>query len=103
MNDYKPGYFGPPELRKDWEQQVETPIGRPCSMCDVEIKAGDTGTDNGNMTMHYACEMRMVIGSVGHQLKKCSCYGGTKEDPEGFSRYDSARAALAVHMTLLES
>lgn len=44
---------------------------------------------------HVECAIRAVIGSVGHQRGKCSCYGGTEEDPPGMTRRDAARVAKA--------
>jgi hypothetical protein len=45
---------------------------------------------------HRECEMRAIIGSVGHLLRKCSCYGGNEEDPPGLSERDAARALVEV-------
>jgi hypothetical protein len=47
---------------------------------------------------HYECGLRSVIGSVGHQQKRCSCYGGTEEDPPGATRREAARAAAAYFL-----
>jgi hypothetical protein len=91
------GYFGPPHRRKDYESQVPTPVGAPCLLCDERIEEGDTGTINGfKQIIHYECGMRSVIGSVGHQMRLCSCYGGTVEDPPGMSRRQAAIAAVAL-------
>jgi len=43
---------------------------------------------------HGECELRMVIGSVGHLEGRCSCYGGDQEDPPELSVRDAARAAV---------
>jgi hypothetical protein len=45
---------------------------------------------------HRECDLRMIIGSVGHLLGKCSCYGGDQEDPPELSVRDAARAAVAI-------
>lgn len=96
-NPEGPGYFGPPHLRKEWEKQVATPIGKPCLHCEEAIVEGDIGTVNyGGQIMHYECGMRGVIGSVGHQNRTCSCYGGTEEDPPGMTRRQAAQAACAL-------
>jgi hypothetical protein len=45
---------------------------------------------------HRECDLRMVLGSVGHLEGKCSCYGGDQEDPPELSVRDAARAAVAI-------
>jgi len=44
---------------------------------------------------HPECMARSVIGSVGHQRRTCPCYGGTESDPEGMTKREAARAAVA--------
>ena len=44
--------------------------------------------------LHEECAIRSVIGSVGHQRKQCSCYGGTEEDPPGMTKRQAARVAM---------
>ena len=29
---------------------------------------------------HRECHMRMVVGSIAHQSRKCSCFGGKAQD-----------------------
>lgn len=91
-------YFGPPGLRKAWETQVEPPIGEPCTWCEEAIGADDIGTINaaGQVT-HYECGLRAVIGSLGHQTRRCSCYGGDEEDPPGLTRRQAAIVAAQYH------
>ncbi len=43
--------------------------------------------------IHRACAVRWRMGSVGHQQKKCPCYGGTEGDPPGVSKRAAADAA----------
>lgn len=94
-------YFGEPKFRKEYEEQVTTPIGVPCMHCDEPIAEGDTGTmaittgaSSGLLRpLHYECGLRGIIGSVGHQKGLCSCFGGTEEDPEGMTRRQAAVAA----------
>jgi len=90
-------YFGPASRQKQSEIQIETPIGCLCMICEEQIAQGDMGTVNsaGQIT-HYECEMRAVIGSVGHQLGRCSCFGGKEEDPEGMTRRQAAIAATRL-------
>lgn len=68
-----------------------------CEWCDepvtpAELKCSATVNRSGQ-AVHDACGLRGVIGSVGHQMRRCSCYGGTEEDPPGMTRREAARAA----------
>lgn len=94
--NYRSGYFGPPALRKDWETQIPAPVGTPCTLCEEPIAEGDMGLVQGECVRHYECDMRSIIGSVGHLMGKCSCYGGTEEDPPGMTRRQAAQAACAL-------
>lgn len=49
---------------------------------------------------HYECSVRQTVGSVAHQLGKCSCYGGTEDDPEGMTKREAAKAALNLAKVL---
>ena len=95
-------YFGDPALKKDYEEQVETPVGVPCLWCEELIEEGDIGTFQAVVSsdsemcllpMHYECQIRAAAGSVGHQKGLCSCYGGTEEDPPGMTKHEAAIAA----------
>jgi hypothetical protein len=95
------GFFGPAHMMKDYERQVAPPIGQACLLCGEAIAEGDIGTiDGADQVTHYECRMRGVIGSVGHQLRRCSCFGGTEEDPPGMSRRQAAQAACALWETI---
>jgi hypothetical protein len=61
-----------------------------CQYCYEEIEAGEESPMKG---MHRECAIRAVIGSAAHQLRECSCYGGTREDPPGMSLRASAKLA----------
>lgn len=94
MTDPVLQYFGDPKFCKEFETQVETPVGQPCRYCDEPIAEGDTGTINfAGQVMHYECSLRLVIGSIGHQKGTCSCHGGTEEDPPGMTTRQAAIAA----------
>jgi hypothetical protein len=45
--------------------------------------------------IHYECQARSIVGSVAHQQKRCSCYGGEGSDDEFPSKRIAALAALA--------
>ena len=94
-------FFGPVCMRRPDDEIVPAPVGRPCILCDELIVASDAGTVNrAGQISHYECSLRAVVGSVGHQLKRCSCYGGDQEDPEGMTRRQAAVAASRVHAWL---
>ena len=44
--------------------------------------------------VHVECIARMVLGSVAHQKRECSCYGGTGEDDPLLSKRENARLAF---------
>jgi len=96
INNYPTLYFGSPKFRKPDEEQVQTPVGATCGWCDEDVQLGDMGTIIGNQVCHYECQMRSVAGSVGHQLGRCSCFGGTEEDPEGMTNRQAAIAAARL-------
>jgi hypothetical protein len=90
-------YFGPPHMRKRGERQVATPLGLVCKGCGESITVGDAGTfDRDGRVIHYECHLRTIIGSVGHQHRRCTCYGGNEGDPPGMTRRDAAVAAVAA-------
>lgn len=70
-----------------------------CPYCSEPFVAGEpvSAANNGSELLHQECMLRMVIGSVGHQRKACSCFGGVEEDPPGATLRQSALAAAAFH------
>lgn len=94
--------WAPPEM-----ERVSTPVGSLCLYCQEPIAEGDQGvvmpfySVNGasEVAQHRACVVRTVIGSVGHLKKKCTCYGGTEEDPPDMTRRQGAEAAMLYLMT----
>lgn len=68
-----------------------------CLYCSEPVLAGEPfRVVNGADRLHPECMIRMVAGSVGHQLKSCPCFGGRDDDPPGASKREGARAAAAV-------
>lgn len=47
--------------------------------------------------IHSECLIRSLIGSVGHQLGRCGCFGGTEEDPPGRTKREAALAAYELY------
>src|SRR4051812_31533512 len=76
---------------------VATPVGQACLHCEEEIKEGDEGEmmpgGGAIRPVHAECLLRMVMGSVGHQQRRCPCYNGTEEDPPGMTTRQAAIAA----------
>ena len=90
-------YFGEawnPNIAK-FHPQAPTPLGQACSSCGEEIASGDSGfVLSSNGPIHLECFLRHLYGSVGHQGKRCSCYGGSEEDPHGMTKRQAAIAAV---------
>jgi hypothetical protein len=82
--------------------RTATPVGEKCMHCGEEIAPGDAGYYlphvEPHMTIerpwHRACFLRGIIGSVAHQEKRCSCYGGTMEDDPTLTTRQAAEAAF---------
>jgi len=79
--------------------QAETPVGQECMHCKERIETKDDGFyDSGNAVFHRACFHRVIIGSVLHQQRKCSCFGGSVEEDsatKGMTVRQEAEAAMA--------
>lgn len=70
-----------------------------CPCCDEPILEGERLAPDMRPPTHYECGLRAVIGSVGHQRGRCSCFGGSEEDPPGMTRRQAATAAaLFFHL-----
>lgn len=96
-------WFGPapfsPICNDPEVAHVPTPVGRPCLWCDEPIEAGERGyfySGTEPPAIHYACFVRQIIGSVAHQQRRCTCFGGHEEDPPGISKRQAARLALLM-------
>jgi ribosomal protein L37E len=90
-------FFGPAHLKFQGEESIATPVGAVCILCDERIAEGDMGSVYaGGTVAHYECTLRSIAGSVGHQLGRCSCYGGTEEDPPGLTHRLAAKAAARI-------
>ena len=98
--------FGEPwnEMTKALEQ-VQIPIGEKCAWCDEEFIENDQGLEIPHLgeviefrSFHKNCFLREIVGSLGHQQKKCSCHGGDTEDPPEMSIREAANAAVDFWM-----
>jgi hypothetical protein len=78
--------------------QIPTPVGRACAYCFEPILETDDGfSDSAKTPFHRECFLRLLSGSVAHQMRLCSCYLGENADQcvEGASRRHAARLAMA--------
>jgi len=65
-----------------------------CIYCEELIRPDDVlFTDAGGSPFHHDCFLRLAIGSIGHQQRKCPCFGGSVVDPPQLSRREAARLA----------
>lgn len=75
-----------------------------CLYCREPVEPGDSFRvsgqrfDGAEVLLHAECWVRLVVGSVGHMLRRCSCYGGDMDDPPGLSLRDAARQAHALYI-----
>ena len=88
--------------------RVAVPVGQLCAWCDEPITSADDGyviphlDADSTVTerpFHVECNIRQVVGSVGHQLKLCTCYGGEYEDAPMMTKREAAKAAYDQAMT----
>lgn len=96
-------YFGEP-----WNDMTQTlqrvPVPDcPCDWCQEKFIETDQGLGipdalSENFTYYHPnCFLRTILGSLGHQQKKCSCYGGETEDPPEMTLREAADAAVAEY------
>lgn len=102
--DFPTTYYGP-----GWpahlDPQPPCATDSLCAHCEEAITLSDSWAKSSTVVvgqiaraaMHRECFMRLLVGSVGHQTRQCSCYGGTLEDPRGLTRRQAARMALALY------
>src|SRR6185312_6492 len=97
-------FFNHPQLamRLGCENR-EAALNLVCFRCDEWIAPTDPAVAQSLISeegpaciaYHYECHARMVLGSLGHQQGRCSCFGGTDEDPPEMTTREAAKAALA--------
>ena len=89
-------------LNEDCDQQP-TPVGEACLRCEEPIAEGDAGVTTMCMDErgarraphHLECWLRILFGSVAHQERRCSCFGGDEgeEDPT-LTKREAAKLAV---------
>lgn len=78
-----------------------------CPFCDEPVLPGETAgkahiarPGGGEVVpAHPECVIRQAVGGVNHQLGRCccpGCDGDLPPDPEGVSRREAARQAVAL-------
>lgn len=72
-----------------------------CEHCGEWLDSQPDGRQN----LHRECMIRVVLGSVAHLEKRCSCYvpGAREEGPAGLTLREAALAAVekALELRLL--
>lgn len=75
----------------------------PCIYCDEPVRINEdaevVNTPEGPKYAHPECNFRAIMGSVSHIERRCGCYvpGATETDPEGMTRREAAKAAVAAY------
>lgn len=65
-----------------------------CLYCDEPVLPGDPVAPLSNVTAHWECGLRSVVGGLNHLNGLCTCCGGTLlPDPEGMTRREAAKVA----------
>jgi len=111
MQWFGPAPFGP--VCED-TNHADTPVGTPCAWCDETIAQGEHGlfiphvTSTGSaetlevsavyLPYHQECMLRTVLGSLAHVERRCTCYGGTKNDEAhgALTKRQEARLVVAI-------
>lgn len=96
------------EICASEDQRVLTPQNRDCMFCQEPIIDGENGVmlpavlrvnettfEAAFEAAHIECFIRMTVGSMRHLERRCQCYGGEDERPEGQSARDEAREVFA--------
>jgi hypothetical protein len=91
-NDYCPLHTG---LREGTD--CTCPL--TCQACGESIEAGQSAPYL-RPAHHRECAMRLIVGSLAHLNRECTCYGGanTHDPPEGMTRREAAMAAVKLFM-----
>jgi hypothetical protein len=67
----------------------------PCERIPVMTAEGDAIRAHLGR-MHRNCFLRGLLGGVGHIEGRCSCYGGTYDDPPEMTKREAADAAVRL-------
>lgn len=74
----------------------------PCAFCGEPVKDAPECPFPGGRPTHRECGIRLVVGSVAHQMKRCSCFvpGSEEDDPPHLSLRQGAAAAVNLYNLL---
>lgn len=64
-----------------------------CVYCEEVIAPDDVPGLHSMSIMHYECSIRAIAGSVAHQRRQCSCFGGIGHDNPMLTTRQNARRA----------
>jgi hypothetical protein len=67
-----------------------------CVHCLEDVREDEPYCEinDGASRVHPECMLRMVAGTIAHQERRCSCYGGTDDgDPPGMTGREAALQA----------
>lgn len=87
------------------------PVTEDCWSCETRIGASDSGhaiVDTGKLGqfrvrhIHRECSVRETLGGLNHMNKRCSCYGGTDDPPDGMTKRDEALAVWGRLFAMIE-
>jgi hypothetical protein len=105
-------FFGKERWGDPSVEHMPVPVGAPCFHCEEALDSDDLGVamgvlktnGPGGMTVcdeepyHRECFLRLVVGSVAHQERRCTCFAGTaNEDESGMTKRQAALAALKTY------
>lgn len=87
-------------------ERVDVPIGELCFHCGERFNINDNGfavpciahDEISEIYYHQECHIRLIVGSVAHQQKRCTCYGGKDEDDPALTRREAAQQAMLMHI-----
>lgn len=65
-----------------------------CGFCEEPILPRERADGN----LHRECHLRLVVGSVAHQQRRCGCFvaGSEESDPRHMTKRQAARMALSL-------
>jgi hypothetical protein len=75
---------------------TKAPVRAICASCHEPILRGENGVDLENECFeHIECFIASIVGSVSHQERQCTCYGGYIDcQQDEISKRETAKAAF---------
>lgn len=71
-----------------------------CGFCGESVEGVDESPIEGAQPLHRECGIRLVVGSVAHLERRCSCYvrDSDESDPPWMTLREAARAAARLYL-----